>query len=144
VNGLGPNIHNWAVGFAVTFPSLEYLFARPRREAAEARRNVEKARYDQLMLDLQTRVETAQTRLRAARRVAELLPRQLEAARASEQQAIARYKAGIGTLVEVADAQRVLTQAEIDNSLARLSVWRSALGVAAAAGDLTPFLDQVK
>jgi outer membrane protein TolC len=144
VNGLGPNIHNWAIGFAVTFPSLEFLNARPRREAAEARQNAEKARYDQIVLDLQTRVNAAQLQLTAARRIADLLPRQLEAARAAEQQALARYKAGLGTLVEVADAQRLLTQAEIDHSLARLAVWRSTLQVATAGGDLAPFLDQVK
>jgi outer membrane protein TolC len=76
--------------------------------------------------------------------VAVLLPRQLEAARAAEQQATARYRAGLGTLIEVADAQRLLTQTEIDDSLARLNVWRSILSVAAADGDLAPFLNQVK
>jgi outer membrane protein TolC len=96
------------------------------------------------MLDLETRVQTAQMQLAAARRVAELLPQQLEAARAAEQQAVARYKAGLGTLVEVADAQRLLTQTEIDDSLAKLAVWRSMLQVSTAAGDLAPFLDQVK
>jgi hypothetical protein len=40
----------------------------------------------------------------------------------------------------VAEAQRLLTQAEIDDSLARLSVWRALVGVAAAQGDLTPVL----
>jgi hypothetical protein len=35
---------------------------------------------------------------------------------------------------------RGLTQAAIDDALARLGVWRALLGVAAAEGDLTPFL----
>jgi len=47
-------------------------------------------------------------------------------------------QAGLGNITEVAEAQRLLTQAEIDDSLARLGVWRSLLGVAAAEGDLTP------
>jgi hypothetical protein len=43
----------------------------------------------------------------------------------------------------VAEAQRLLTQSEIDNALAQLGVWRAMLGVAAAQGDLTPFLAAV-
>jgi outer membrane protein TolC len=56
------------------------------------------------------------------------------------QQATARYQAGLGTIVEVADAQRLLTQSEIDDALARLGVWRAMLSTAAAAGDIQPFL----
>ena len=52
------------------------------------------------------------------------------------QQATARYQAGLGDIDEVAEAQRLLTQAEIDDALARLSVWRGLLGIATAAGDL--------
>ena len=56
------------------------------------------------------------------------------------QQATARYEAGLGTIVELADAQRLSTQAEIDDALARLGVWRALLGVDAAAGDIQPFI----
>jgi outer membrane protein TolC len=76
--------------------------------------------------------------------VAENTPIQLEAARATEQQANARYKAGLGTIVEVAEAQRILTQAEIDDALARLNIWRAMLAVAVAEGDLAPYLEEVK
>jgi outer membrane protein TolC len=143
-SGLGPNIHNWAVGLSVTFPSLEFASLRARKEINEHRRLAESARYDQLIADLNAKAQTAATQLAASRRVAALLPKQLEAARAAEQQATARYKAGLGTFVEVADAQRVLTQAEIDTALGALAVWRSMLAVATADGDLAPFLEQVK
>ena len=46
------------------------------------------------------------------------------------QQATARYQSGLGNIDEVAEAQRLLTQAEIDDALARLSVWR---GIARAS-----------
>jgi outer membrane protein TolC len=144
VSGLGPNIHNWAVGMTVTFPVFDLPSIRARKDIAEHRRLAEAARYDQILVDLQAQVRQAGERLQSARRVADLLPRQLDAARAAEQQATARYRAGLGTLIEVADAQRLLTQTEIDDSLARLNVWRSILNVAAADGDLAPFLNQVK
>ena len=69
-------------------------------------------------------------------------PIELESARVSEQQASARYRTGLGNIVEVAEAERILTQAEIDDALAKLGVWRALLGAAAAAGDLQPFLEQ--
>ena len=66
--------------------------------------------------------------------------RQVSAARAATQQAIARYESGLATIDQVAEAQRLLTQAEIDDALAHLGVWRALLGVATAAGDLQPFI----
>jgi outer membrane protein len=46
-------------------------------------------------------------------------------------------------VIEVADAQRLLMQAEIDDSVARLAVWRALLVAAKLQGDLRPFLQQV-
>ena len=63
-------------------------------------------------------------------------PVQVAAARAATDQATARYQAGLGNIDEVAEAQRLLTQSEIDDALARLGVWRGLLGVATAAGDI--------
>jgi hypothetical protein len=40
----------------------------------------------------------------------------------------------------VAQSQRLLAQARIDDSLARLGVWRAQLAVEAARGDIQPFL----
>jgi len=67
-------------------------------------------------------------------------PVQVSSADAAVQQATARYQAGLGTVVEVADAQRLLAQAQIDDALARLNVWRALLRVAATSGDIEPFL----
>jgi outer membrane protein TolC len=80
--------------------------------------------------------------MEAARGIARQTPVQLAAARDAERQAAARYKSGLGTLLEVADAQRLATQADIDDALARLNIWRAMLRAAAAAGDLEPFLTQ--
>ncbi len=51
-------------------------------------------------------------------------------ARAATDQATARYQSGLGNIDEVAEAQRLLTQAEIDDALARLGVWRALLQIA--------------
>ncbi len=139
-SGFGPSVQNWAVGMTVTFPAFELPSLRARREIEAYRERAETARYEQVLADLSGQLEKAKAALEGARRVAQNTPLQLEAARAAEQQASARYKAGLGTIVEVAEAQRLLTQAEIEDSLARLAVWRALLGVAAAQGNLDPFL----
>lgn len=142
--GLGPNIQNWGLGMAVTFPVLEQPGLKARKEIESARERTERARYDQMVQDLTGRLDKAQAALEAAQRITRQTPVQSEAARAAELQALARYKAGLGTLVDVADAQRALTQAEIDNSLAILTTWRALLAKAAAEGDLEPFLRRTR
>ena len=46
-------------------------------------------------------------------------------------------------MTEVADAQRLLAQAEIDDRVARLNIWRALLLAAKIQGDLKPFLRRV-
>jgi hypothetical protein len=44
----------------------------------------------------------------------------------------------------MAGAQRLLAQAEADDALARLAVWRALLAAAQANGNLGPFLDRLR
>jgi outer membrane protein TolC len=70
------------------------------------------------------------------------IPAQLSAARQADAQARARYEAGLTGILEVADAQRLLAQAESEEALASLAVWRARLALAAATGDLAPFITE--
>jgi outer membrane protein TolC len=140
MNGLAPNFYNWGVGFSVTFPILDYAATRARQAEQAANIRTEEGRYRLVITDLETRRNRALAAVRAAREMAQLAPAQLEAARMAESQAQARYKSGLATLVEVADAQRTLAQAEIDDGLARLAVWRALLALRSAEGDLEPFV----
>ena len=67
---------------------------------------------------------------------------QLAAARQTETQATARFQAGLGTIVEVADAQNLLADAEYQDAAAKVDVWRALLADAVAHGDLAPFVRQ--
>jgi outer membrane protein len=142
--GLGPNIQNWGVGFSVYFPALDFASTKARRQIEFFSERRESARYDQVVRDLNSQMEKARIALSGARRIAQNTPSELEAARTGAQQASARYKSGLGSIAEVAEAQRILTQAEADDAIARLGVWRALLGVAVAAGDLMPFLQQAR
>ncbi|MDX1982779.1 MAG: TolC family protein, partial [Bryobacteraceae bacterium] len=143
-SGLGPNIHNWGVGFTMTFSALDIASIRAKKEIEVHKERGEQARYEQTLRDLNGRVERARAMLEGARRALKQVPVQLQAARAVEQQVTARYKAGLGTIVEVAEAQRLLAQADVDNALARLSVWRGLLAVAAAQGTIEEFVAKAR
>ena len=142
--GLGPSVGNWALGMTVLFPAFDLPSIRRKKEVELHNERAEAARYDQVLQDLNGEFEKAKAALEGARRVAENTPIQLNAARVLEQQATARYKAGLATIVDVAEAERLLVQAEIDDSLAGVSVWRALLAVRAAQGDLTPYLQQAR
>jgi len=139
-NGLGPDRGNWAAGISVTFPILDIFTIRSRRAIEAANERAEAARYDQTLQDLTGQLRKAQASLEGARHVAENTPVELEAARTTENQERSRYQSGLATLVEVADAQSLLVQAETDDALARLAVWQNLAAVAASHGDLQPFL----
>ena len=87
--------------------------------------------------------QVAAAMVAAARAVAASTPVQLAAARQSEAQASARYRAGLASIVEVADTQGLLAQAEYQDAAARIEVWRTLLADAVAHGDLTPFVNLV-
>jgi outer membrane protein len=139
-NGLGPDRGNWAAGVSVTFPVFDIFTIRSRRAIEAANERAEEARYDQTLQDLTGQLRQAQASLEGARHVAENTPVELKAARITETQERRRYQAGLATLVEVADAQSLLVQAETDDALARLAVWQNLAAVAASHGDLQPFL----
>jgi outer membrane protein TolC len=140
LNGLAPDTQNYALGFSLTFPLFDFASIHAREAGQSATIRAETARYRQITTDLSAKWNAAVAALDGARKVAANTPVQVSAAATANQQATARYQAGLGTLVEVADAQRLLTQAEIDDALARLGVWRGLLAVAAAAGDIQPFI----
>lgn len=139
-NGLAPDTQNYALGFSVTFPLFDRASIRAREAGQEATIRAETARYAQLTTELTARQNAAAAALDGSRKIAANTPIAVSAATAASQQASARYQAGLGTILEVADAQRLQTQTEIDDALARLSVWRALLSMASASGDIQPFL----
>jgi len=143
LNGLGPNVQDYALGFTVTFPVLDLPSLRAKEAVQSAAVRAQTARGEQIAMDLKAQWNRAVAGLNGARRIAMNTPVEVIAARNATQQATARYQAGLGNIDDVAEAQRLLTNAEVDDVLARLSVWRSLLGIATAAGDIQPFVAEV-
>jgi outer membrane protein TolC len=139
-NGLGPTTQNYALGFTVQFPIMDKYSIQAREAQQSANIRVQTARAQQIATELKAQWNRAVATLEGSRRVAANTPVAVKAARTATEQAKARYEAGLGTIDQLAEAQRLLTQSEIDDALARLGVWRGLLGVAVAAGDIQPFL----
>ena len=140
LNGLAPDTQNYVLGLTVTFSALDFASIRARKEQKSATIRAETARFQQISRDLTAQWNGAVATLAGARMVAVNTPVQVSSAGTAVQQATARYQSGLGTIVEVADAQRLLTQAQIDDALARLNVWRALLRVQTASGDIQTFL----
>ena len=142
-NGLAPNVQNYAAGFNVTFSFLDFARIHAEESAQSATVHAEQARQQLIDKTLNESFEKAKAALAAAREVANNTPIELKSAQMAFDQAKARYQAGLTPIDDLAQAQRLLVQAEVDDSIARLSVWRALLQLDAARGDLQPFLQAV-
>ena len=143
-SGLAPDTFNWVAGVQVTFAAFDYFSLREQKKVQEANVQAERARYDLNLTNVSAAIEQARTALSGARQIAANTPRELSAAHASEQQQQVRYRSGLATVVDVSSAEGVLAQAEADDLIARLGIWRAELGVAVAQGDLQPFLQMLQ
>lgn len=145
LTGLGLSRANWMAGISVVFPNLfDFSALRDRKRMAEAQERSQDAQYQQTLQDLSGQLAAAQAGLTAALQVAGNTPVELNAARQAETQAQARYKAGLTNLVEVADTEGLLAQAERDDAVARIEVWRALFRVAVAQGNVEPFLAMLR
>jgi len=140
-DGLDLMRHNWAVGLTATFPLLDFPSLHFKKQIEESTERAQRAEYDKTIQKLTADEERAKAAYDSAVLISQNTPIELEAARLGETQATARYKAALAPIVDVAEAERLLLQAEIEDNLARLTVWRAMLGEALAQGDVQPFLE---
>lgn len=146
LNGRGffPDTPNWATGLTISFAPTDIFNLRTRRRQESDYLAAERARYDQTLQRLKAEEQSAKVIIASAKEMAENTPHQLQAAQETELRVRKRYEAELGTITEVAEALRLLAQAEVENSLARLGVWRAHLAEARAKGDLKPFLELLR
>jgi outer membrane protein TolC len=141
LKGLGLDRGNWVAGISVVFPNLfDFSARRDEKRMAEAQERSQEAKYQQTLQDLTGQTAAAQAAYQAAVQIAQNTPIALAAARQAESQARVRYQSGLTNLVEVAEAESLLAQAERDDAVARIGAWRGLFGVAVAQGNLDSFL----
>jgi outer membrane protein len=131
--GLLPTVPNWDVGLVFTWPIYDAVTdakAKAAALAAEERREV----VDQTRRRLEADVRRGLVQVSVATTALHNFGRARDAARANYAQADARFNAGVGTSVELADAAALRARADVDLALGRFDLARSraALGRALA------------
>lgn len=129
-----PDVFNWNLG-AVLQWNLFDATTLARRDAAKARIEVAKADLAVVRNSLGLAVERAWLDLVAALEVLPGLTQSVDAARANQAQADARFRAGLGTIIELADADTILTRAELELAIGQFSVARTRARLAHVVGE---------
>jgi outer membrane protein len=119
---------NWSIAGQLTWNLFEGFFTQEKIKETQAL--VDTARADYETLELQVRLEVEQayiTVVEAAERIA-ATEKAIESARENLRLAQGRYDAGVGTILDLTDAQLSLSTAEADNVTA-LTDYRVGLAV---------------
>jgi outer membrane protein len=141
--GVAPDTLNWASGVVVTIPILQYPEIRARNDLAAAKARSALADRDLVIQQVQTQIDSARAILRNTYRAADEARISLQSSRAALSQAEARYKAGLYSIDAVAEALRLVAQAEAGDAVARTDIWRARMLLARAVGDLGPLLADI-
>jgi outer membrane protein TolC len=119
-----PIVPNWDVGLLLRWPLHDPVIAA-RRDAAAS--HAEVARTDVTVLSQQesAAVQQAYVTIEVSQAALVSLARSVEAAKANYAQADARFKAGLGTSLELADAEALRTDAEIQLAVGEFEARRA-------------------
>lgn len=131
------NTHGNSIGLTLTLPIFSGFDTTYRVRAAQARVEAAAAQQEnlrqQVALDVWTNYQNLVASTQAIRTTADLLA----SAEQSERVALGRYKAGVGSILDVLNAQSALASARLQRIQARLdwSVSRASLAKAVGALD---------
>ena len=129
------------VGLLAVFPiGLDWTTPLVMERADRAAARAAMARLDDAQLALASQRQIASAMMQAAGVTAVNTPAQVTAAQRTASQALVGFEAGRGRFVDLADAQALLAQAELQDADARANVWRALLDEAVARGDLAPLI----
>jgi outer membrane protein len=134
-NGYLPNVPNWDGALVLSWPVFDPTI-NARQRASRVAEEVQRSEIDLVRQQVISAVEQAYVGVVVARDALPSLQHELEAARANYAQADARFKAGLGTSVELADAEALRADAEIRLAIGvfDLARTRAAFGRAIAEG----------
>ncbi|HEY9678530.1 MAG TPA: TolC family protein [Drouetiella sp.] len=143
LDGLLPQNANYIAGLSIDFPVLGYFAVKHQTEMMKQEVEANTSAYDLVIQQLIQKNARAKVFLNNAQRIAAETPVMVKSAKENETKALERYRVGLSTILEVAEAQRILQDAVVRDSVAQVNIWRAILAVSYANGDLAPFLKSV-
>lgn len=119
-----PAVPNYDVGVVLTWPILEPSWDK-RADASRAREDSLASQSELALRSLRASISAAYHDADAASRTLAALERGADAAKANYDQAENRFRVGLGTSTELADAQAIRTEADIQLAIGRLQMART-------------------
>jgi outer membrane protein len=138
--GTLPVVPNYQVAIIANWNFMDIFRLKAEKKVQLERIEQQKQDMSLVLQNLKTQDVQSRSRVKAALALAENMPVQVKAAAMAAAQAEARYKTGLGSVAQVAEANQVLAQSRAQEAIARVGVWRALLSVAAVHGDIKPFL----
>jgi outer membrane protein len=123
-DGLVPSLANWDVGVVLAWPIFDGVTKRAH-EAAHAEEAVREADIDTAEQHATIEVRDALVEAQVADAAIASLRQSVDAARANDEEAEARFKNGVGTSVELADAEALRIDAEIQLAGGKFEQYRT-------------------
>ncbi len=140
--GVLPTNPNYQVALIVNWNFLDIIRLHQEKKVQAERIYQQQQDYNLVMQNLRTEDVQARARVQAALALAANMPIQVEASVVATRQAEARYKTGLGSVAQVAQANETLAQSRVQEAIAKVGVWRALLFVASVHGDIKPFLEE--
>ncbi|HEX2569858.1 MAG TPA: TolC family protein [Polyangia bacterium] len=131
--GLLPSVGNWYVALTLQWEVYDEVL-RNRRRVSQAESDARRAELDAVRQMVGLEVERVLLDLRAGRAALPSLELAVKAARDHQMQAQARFRAGIGTSIELTDAEALLIEAEVQLAAGRFAVARAQVALGRALG----------
>lgn len=134
-NGWLPLVPNYDVGALLTWPILDPMWGR-RADASRAREQAAKADLDNVRLHQRQLISSAWQEAKVTTEALAALQRGADAGKANYDQADHRFHVGLGTSTELADAQALRTEADIQLAIGRFQAARARAALDRAIGEI--------
>jgi outer membrane protein TolC len=131
-----PVVPNWDVGLVLSWRIFDGTVVA-RAGASKAREEVRRAELSQVREQEIAGLRSALVGDEVARSTLPALARARAAAEANYAQAEARFKQGLATVIELADAEALRTEAEINEAVGKLEAQRARAVIGRATGEDT-------
>ena len=144
-NGWLPDVGNWHLGLVLQWNIFD-MTVLARRSASKSREEAALADLEVARTAVTLAAERAYLDLDAAQKTLPGLDETVKAAQANQAQADARFRAGLGNTVELADAEALLTNAQLELAMGHFNVARARAALGRVIGEkrLMPQLSKGK
>lgn len=143
-SGVNYQVYNYLFGLSLRWNLMSYARIRQDYKGEQFQKERNQFLYETQRLRQARELSEAETQFSVSLQQAQVAPVQLDAARQAFAQAQARYESGLTDLPTFSQSLVALSRAEADAYIAYSNAWRGLLMKAAAAGDLSLFLNQVR